>query len=309
MAICVSCFCLLTWASLVLMCKFSHQKIDVFYDFDSVRMDIHKTLRDFPDGTEIQYTMKYKRLERLITAIIKNGEIVSSFGTFRYPQPFLDAIHKHIKEDERAVARASGWKVLYYKKNGEWVSLNEFYNNGPLVSSSLSKRGPESYKSVTVGTATQTVNTEVATETTVIKETETAQPVKVEKEIQTEVAQHSKAVQVGNSMKPSDLPSGVLFVQEEPLSRCSLIEQKTGAYALLHPKIVSLPFNIGWAWVDSMGHAWEAVPTDHPNVCFVGKYIGIYYEKEEYLALKILPSFPRIPPPEVRMFHTTFSQS
>jgi len=261
-------------------------------------MEIKKNLKDFPDGTEIQYEVRHKKTRYIQTGVINNGVIESSLGTFCVPTVFLDAIHKHVRGHNKAYATASGWKVIYYKKGDEWVSLKEFYNTEPVVQTpkKILKREPESYKEVNVVV-------ETAEKPTISRVVEKTTP-QVETAIQTEVEVHSKAVQTGHSKKPSGLPPDVQFVQEEPLQRASLIDQKTGAYALLHPKIVSLPFNIGWAWVDSMGHAWEAVPTDHPNVCSVGKYIGIYYEKEEYLALKILPSFPRIPPPEVRMFHT-----
>lgn len=317
-------------------------------------MESKKTLNDFPNGTKIRHELTHKRRTSTMNGVIQNGQIESSIGVFKFPQGFINAHHRFIKQTDKATASASGWKVIHFQRNGTWVSLNEFYKPIVVDIPISSTRGTESYiaitsrstRSASVVASAPPSNVETIVVPTVVPEppsdVETVVPSVVPaqtvniieddddftsvysgdymKTMETAEAEaeatpantksHTEAsVQTDPILPPpititcQDLPEGVVFVEDAPLPRESYININDGSYALFNLKMISLPFNIGWAWMDTAGHTWEAVPTEHKAIFSIGKYIGIYYENEQILALKLQADFVKPPLPDYQVFH------
>lgn len=253
-----------------------------------------KTLKDFPNGTRIQHSLSFEGKRYYNESTIVDGKIVSTYGTFTSLKPYMVAHHSDVRKSKTFPVHASGWKFVKYWRNGTWVPLNSFYDEITDVNSDTAELIDDSIQLLNDTTKLCKDTTKLYQDTvTEIEQLKGKAKTILEEPV---VEQQNNTPEIKSDVKFAQL-GPVDYYELEPL-RLRYQFHKDGSYAILEPKLVHLPFNIGLAWIDMYGHCWEAVATDNPHIRMIGKYIGVFYEKEKYLALKIPDTFrtDSIPP-------------
>jgi hypothetical protein len=262
-------------------------------------MEYRKSLKDFPEHTQVRHTLIYKKIKYTIEGEIINGCIQCSLGKFKFPSAFVKAHNSNIKQRKQLIVAVSGWKVVYYKSNNIWLPLNSFFNcnieekdDEPDMCRVAPMEEPDVCRVVPLEEPDMC---RVAP----MEEPDVCRVVPLEEPDICRVApmEEPDICRVAPMEEPDicrvapmEEPDmcRVTPMEEPDMCRVAPMEEpNTSSNYKTLPILVSLPFNIGYAWMDSNFNVWEALHTQDRRIFKVGKYIGIYHLQQGFLSLSV----------------------